>query len=117
MTVAEDDSTPSARTMTRRMATSAILTILAGLSFAPIAWILLWTSPTADNPGYWDADFGRYIPDIRLWWWSATASYLLAFGFLVLSVRRRRAPGRWWIWPLSAGVLLVIAWTAILGMP
>ncbi|GIJ79553.1 hypothetical protein SAMN05443287_107202 [Micromonospora phaseoli] len=112
MTIAEDDSAPPAAAVAVRTGISVVLTVVAGVTLPLVALGLVWFSSQATSPRYWDAGFGRYIPDTRVWWWSTAASCLLTLGFLVLSFRRRRASGRWWIWPLSATVFMIIAWEA-----
>lgn len=107
------DSRPSVPDHTRRTAISAVLMIAAVVILPWFAFVLAWYSPQATSRGYWDADFGRHIPDTRVWWWSAAACWALTLGSLVLCFSRRRAAGRWWIWPVSTVAFIITAFVTL----
>ncbi|MFI7574512.1 hypothetical protein [Micromonospora sp. NPDC049497] len=117
MNSAENHSTPSAAAVAVRTSIATVLALVAGVMLAAVAWALVWFAPQATSPRYWDAGFHRYIPDTRVWWWSAAASSLLTVGFTVTSFQRRRASGRWWIWPLSAAIFMITALLTVNRVP
>ncbi|MEW2329328.1 hypothetical protein AB0880_16115 [Micromonospora chersina] len=117
MTADQDHAAPSSTTVASRTGVCIVLSLAAAVILFMVAFALLMFAPQATSTRYWDADFGRYLPDTRVWWWSTAASSLLTIGFLVVSFRRRSQPGRWWIWPLSATAFMITALLIVNRVP
>jgi hypothetical protein len=93
--------------------TRRLLAVLASLVGAPLlllfGYLLAWFSPEVTGADR-AADRGAAL------WTILLVACVAAAGCLSAGWLRLRRPGRWWPWPVGAGVALAVGWLAAGGL-